>query len=630
MNLENIQCPGEIRDLSLSDCNKLAKKIRDFLIENLSKTGGHLASNLGTVELTIALFKSFNLEEDKVVWDVGHQTYTHKILSGRADRFSGLRKYGGLSGFPKTKESKYDAFNTGHSSTSISAGIGLCQAGSIKKEDYFVVSVIGDGALTGGMAYEALNNAAQLKKNFIIVLNDNEMSISPNVGGISKYLSNIRTDRGYNSLKHKVADSLSKIPVIGQPAVGKIRNTKNGLKQLLIPGMLFENMGLTYLGPVDGHDIKAMYEVFLAAKKLDHAVLVHVITQKGRGYKPAERNPEKFHGVGSFDIVSGESLSSQKVTTYTDVFSKKMLELGKKNPNLVAITAAMPEGTGLVEFAKKFPRRFFDVGIAEQHAVTVAAGMAVGGLKPVVAIYSSFLQRAFDQIIHDVCIEKLNVLFAIDRAGLVGADGETHQGIFDLSYLNLIPNMTILAPKNDAELCDMLDFANDYYGPIAIRYPRGKAYTGLHEFREKIELGKAEMLYEEEDIAILALGSMVSTGEHVREKLKAKGHRVSLVNLRFVKPLDYDMINRVCRNHDRIITMEENVACGSFGLAVNDHIRQHYPGKQILNIHIPDEYVDHGDVSLLRKDLQIDSDSILERWNRMQNNPGEDETFFAG
>lgn len=615
MNLNYFHSPGKIREFNLNQCKNLAKAVREFLIENLSKTGGHLASNLGTVELTIALFKAFDMERDKVIWDVGHQTYTHKILSGRAGLFCGLRQYKGLSGFPKTKESKYDAFNTGHSSTSISAGLGLCRARAIKKKDHYIVSVIGDGALTGGMAYEALNNAAHLDENFIIVLNDNEMSISPNVGGISKYLGAIRTGRGYHQLKKKVVDSLSKIPVIGQNAIAKIRNTKNGLKQLLIPGMLFENMGLTYLGPIDGHDIKAMHEAFLAAKKLNHAVLVHVITKKGKGYKPAEENPEKFHGVGSFDIVSGDALSTKKAMTYTDVFAKKMLELGEKNQNIVAITAAMPEGTGLVPFAKKYPERFFDVGIAEQHAVTMAAGMAIGGLKPVVAIYSSFLQRAFDQIIHDVCIQKLNVIFAIDRAGLVGADGETHQGIFDLSYLNLIPNMTLLAPKNATELEDMLDFANQYTGPIAIRYPRGTSYQQLQEFREDIVLGRAEMLFEEDEIAILALGSMVSTGKNVREKLKKEGYHVSLVNLRFIKPLDYDMIHRVCKNHTWIITMEENVACGSAGLMVNDYIREHFPDRKILNINIPDDYVDHGDVSLLRKDLQIDSDSVIRRWH---------------
>ena len=431
MILEQIKGPEELKALPPEDLKILAQEIRTFLIEKISHTGGHLASNLGVVELTIALFKTLNLPEDKVIWDVGHQSYTHKILSGRMAEFDELRQYGGLSGFPKRKESPYDSFDTGHSSTSISAGLGIALGRDIRGEDYRVVSVIGDGALTGGMAYEALNNAARMKKNFIIVLNDNKMSISENVGGMSRYLNGLRTGSGYNDLKKSVADALDRIPVVGTAMIDKIKRTKNSIKQLFIPGMLFENMGITYLGPVDGHNIQALCKVLREAQKLDHAVLVHVMTKKGKGYRPAEKNPSYFHGVGPFDIKTGKSLSSQKNPSYTDVFSRKLCQLGQEHPELVAVTAAMPDGTGLAAFGKKFPDRFFDVGIAEAHGVTSAAGMAAAGLRPVVAVYSSFLQRAYDQVLHDVCIQNLPVLFAVDRAGLVGSDGESHQGIFD-------------------------------------------------------------------------------------------------------------------------------------------------------------------------------------------------------
>ena len=436
MILERIQGSSDVKRVKKKYLKILAKEIRDFLIDSLSRTGGHLASNLGVVELTIALYKSFDLPKDKVIWDVGHQSYPHKILSGRQKDFDELRMFGGMSGFPKTKESPCDAFNTGHSSTSISAGLGLARASLLKKEDNYIVSIIGDGALTGGMAYEALNNAAELKRNFIIVLNDNEMSISKNVGGISSYLNGIRTGDIYNKLKTHIYNNLEKVPNIGERLIKSLRHAKSGIKQFIIPGMLFENMGITYLGPVDGHDIDKLCKVFEEAKKLNHAVIVHVITKKGKGYKPAEDNPEKFHGVSAFDKTTGISKKQKTDEDYTDVFAKKIVEIGEKDKDVVTITAAMPDGTGLKLFKEHFPDRFYDVGIAEQHAVTMAAGMAAGGLKPVVAVYSSFLQRAFDQIIHDVCIQDLNVVFAIDRAGLVGADGETHQGIFDLPYLN--------------------------------------------------------------------------------------------------------------------------------------------------------------------------------------------------
>ena len=604
MILEQIKGPEDLKDMSPEELSGLAGEIRDFLIEKISHTGGHLASNLGVVELTIALFRTFDLPKDKIIWDVGHQSYTHKILSGRMQEFDELRQYGGLSGFPKRKESPYDSFDTGHSSTSISAGLGIAQGRDILGEDYKVVSVIGDGALTGGMAYEALNNAARMKKNFIIVLNDNKMSISENVGGMSRYLGGLRTGDGYNDLKKNVVDTLERIPVIGDRMIDRIKRTKNSIKQLFIPGMLFENMGITYLGPVDGHNIPALCKILREAKKLDHAVLVHVLTKKGKGYEPAEKNPAVFHGVSPFDIKTGKPLAEKKYPTYTDVFSKKLCQLGEQYPELVAVTAAMPDGTGVAAFGKKFPDRFFDVGIAEAHAVTSAAGMAAAGLRPVVAVYSSFLQRGYDQILHDVCIQNLPVIFAVDRAGLVGSDGETHQGIFDYSYLTSIPNMSVAAPKNLWELRAMLDFAMDYKAPFA---------RGLKEFTHPIVYGKGEMLYEEEDIALLAVGSMVSTGEHVREKLKEEGYSCTLANARFVKPFDRELVDQLAKKHRLIVTMEENVLQGGFGLPVTAYIHEHDPKVKVLNIALPDAYVEHGNVSVLRKGLGIDSDSIIQR-----------------
>jgi 1-deoxy-D-xylulose-5-phosphate synthase len=611
MILDQINNPSDIKKLDPDKLKELSHEIRDFLIEKISVTGGHLASNLGVVELTMAMYLVFDPPKDKIIWDVGHQSYTHKILSGRKNDFDELRQFGGISGFPKTWENPCDAFNTGHSSTSISAGLGMCEARDLQNQDYSVVSVIGDGALTGGMAYEALNNAARLKKNFIIVLNDNHMSISENVGGMSEYLNEIRTGEKYNRLKKQVAGALEKIPVVGEPLIEHIKNTKNGIKQLIIPGMLFENMGITYLGPVDGHDIRKLVNVLREARRLDHAVIIHVITRKGMGYAPAERHPEHFHGVGPFDIATGKPKKKKEHPDYTDIFSRKLVSLAESDPKITAVTAAMPEGTGLSAFRKKFPERFFDVGIAEEHAVTSAAGMAAGGLKPVVCIYSSFLQRGFDQILHDVCIQNLHVVFAIDRAGLVGADGETHQGIFDLSFLSCIPNMTVLAPKNEWELEDDLEFAFSYRGPIAVRYPRGEAYRGLAEFRAPVEFGKGEMLYEESEIAILAAGSMVSTGEHVRQKLKERGHACSLANIRFVKPLDYELLDRIASGHRIIITMEENVLKGGFGLSAADYIYARHPEVRICHVSIPDAYVEHGNVTVLREHLGIDSDSIL-------------------
>ena len=568
----------------------------------------------------MALHLVLDLPQDKIIWDVGHQSYTHKLLTGRREGFESLRKYGGMSGFPKRKESDCDSFDTGHSSTSISAGLGLVKARDLQGEDYTVVSVIGDGSLTGGMAYEALNNAARLETNFIIILNDNNMSISENVGGVSKYLNNIRTSNAYLDVKDGIYYAIRNTKY-GDPVVAGIRKAKNSLKQLVIPGMFFEDMGVTYLGPVDGHDTTALVRVIREAKRRKNAVLIHVLTKKGKGYAPAERHPARFHGAEPFDVQTGVPLKKKMKANYTDIFSTVMMKLGQRNDKIVAITAAMPDGTGLKRFSHAYPDRFFDVGIAEQHAVTFAAGLAAGGLKPVVAIYSSFLQRAYDQILHDVCIQNLPVIFAIDRAGLVGSDGETHQGIFDLSYLSSIPNMHICAPKNKWELSDMLKFAVAFPAPIAIRYPRGEAYDGLAQFRAPVEYGKAEMIYEEEGIALLAVGSMVKTAEGVRERLKECGLSCTLVNARFVKPMDEEMVCRLSATHRLIVTMEENVESGGFGERVRTFAdEQELPG-QILSITIPDEYVEHGNVELLKKEIGIDEESvtkrILEEWNRI-------------
>ena len=622
MLLENITGAEDVRKLSLKEQKILAKEVRRFIIEKMSDNGGHLASNLGVVELTIALFHALNLPKDKIVWDVGHQCYTHKILSGRRDDFALLRKFKGISGFPKREESPYDCFNTGHSSTSISAALGIAEGRDLLGEDYTVVSVIGDGALTGGMAYEALNNASKMKKNFIIILNDNEMSIAKNVGGMSTYLNGIRSHKGYTRFKENLASGLGKIPLVGNRLVERLKNTKNSIKQLLVPGMLFENMGLTYLGPVDGHNLHALEQVIHEAKRIDHAVLVHVLTKKGKGYAPAEQNPSVFHGVGPFDIATGKSKKESTEKSYTDIFAESLIKEGKEDSRIVAITAAMPDGTGLTKFEKAFPKRFFDVGIAEAHAVTSAAGLASAGLKPVFAVYSSFLQRAYDQIVHDVCLQKLPVVFAIDRAGLVGADGETHQGIFDISFLRSIPNMTVMAPKNAGELTEMLHFSLQFQGPIAIRYPRGTAYQGFLEKQEPIEYGKAEILIEESDqniekqtekIALLALGSMVSTGEHIVEKMAKKGVNLSLVNARFAKPIDTEILDRLSeKGYRKILTLEEGVRAGGFGEAVLSYMETHHKEVFVENITLPDAYVEHGDVSTLRKMLRIDSDSIIE------------------
>ena len=611
--LRRIEKENDIKLIDKKDYPALAQEIRDFLVENISVTGGHLGSNLGAVELTMALHLSLNLPEDKIIWDVGHQSYTHKLLTGRREGFETLRKFGGMSGFPKRKESPCDSFDTGHSSTSISAGLGMVKARDLSHEKYTVVSVIGDGSLTGGMAYEAMNNASKLETNFVIILNDNNMSISENVGGVSQYLNRIRTAESYRGLKEGVYNTLKKTKT-GETIAETIKRTKSGLKQLVIPGMFFEDMGLTYLGPVDGHDVNAMVKVINEAKRCKNAVIIHAITQKGRGYTPAEKHPARFHGAEPFDIATGLPKKNRDKANYTDVFSTVMCKLGGRNEKLLAVTAAMPDGTGLKRFHNMHPKQFFDVGIAEQHAVTFAAGLAAGGYIPVVAIYSSFLQRAYDQILHDVCLQNMHVVFAIDRAGLVGSDGETHQGIFDLSFLSSIPNMTIMAPKNKWELADMLKYAVNYEGPIAIRYPRGEAYDGLEGHRAAIECGKAEMIYEDGEDLIVAVGSMVKTAVLVREELEKRGIKVAVMNSRFVKPLDEQAILDAASKYSRIITLEENVYSGGFGERVRRFMSEHgYAGK-VCCVALPDEYVEHGNVDILKHEVGIDKDSIIAKY----------------
>lgn len=613
MLLERIEKENDIKELNMEELDQLAGEIREFLIQKISLTGGHLASNLGVVELTIAMHRVFTLPEDKMIWDVGHQSYTHKILTGRRAGFDALRKYGGMSGFPKRKESPCDAFDTGHSSTSISAGLGYVEARDLKGEDYSVISVIGDGAMTGGMAYEALNNAAHLKTNFIIVLNDNYMSISENVGGMSNYLAQLRTADFYTGLKKGVTNALHKIPTVGDHMIEQIRRTKSSIKQLVVPGMLFEDMGITYLGPIPGHDISMLCRAFREAKKVEGPVLLHVLTQKGKGYAPAEKDPSRFHGTGPFDISTGEPLQKASKDTYTDIFSKVICDIGKHDPNVAVITAAMADGTGLSAFARYFPKRFFDVGIAEGHGVTFAAGLAAGGMHPVFAVYSSFLQRGYDQLIHDVGLQNLPVVLAVDRAGLVGSDGETHQGIFDLSYLGGIPNMTVISPKNRWELADMLRFAVQFDGPVAIRYPRGTAYDGYEKYRAPICYGKSEVIYEEEGIALISVGHMFEEAEKTRRAIKKIGYNCSLINARFVKPLDGEMIDELSKTHRLIVTIEENILCGGFGERVSDYVLKNHIPVQVLSLPLPDDYIEHGSVDLLRREVLLDADSMTKR-----------------
>lgn len=616
MYLDKINHTGDIKKIPTEYLNALSSEIREFLIEKISVTGGHLGSNLGTVELTMALHLELNLPKDEIIWDVGHQSYTHKLLTGRKDDFDTLRQYGGMSGFPKRRESECDVFDTGHSSTSISAGLGLCKARDLTGEKKTIVSVIGDGSLTGGMAFEALNNAGKLNSNFIIILNDNKLSISENVGGIPKYLNSIRTSEGYLDLKDNVYYKIAGTPA-GDSIVKNIRRAKNSIKSLMSPGMLFEEMGVVYLGPINGHDIGQIRRAIKEAKRFKRAVMIHVVTEKGKGYAPAIRHPARFHGTGPFDIETGLPKKSSAVS-WTNVFSTIMTKLGDRNPQICAVTAAMPDGTGLKRFANAYPDRFFDVGIAEEHAVTFAAGLAAGGMIPVVAIYSSFLQRAYDQIIHDVCMQNLHVIFAIDRAGIVGNDGETHQGVFDLSYLSGIPGMTVCAPKNKWEFSDMMKFAASYGAPIAIRYPRGPVCEELEEFRADIVAGEAEWIYREEEIALFAVGSMVSVADEVRRKLEEKGHKASLINARFVSPIDKETVREALRFHKLIVTLEENVRSGGFGEKILDIVNNEkllYPGigTKCLIISLPDEFIEHGDCRILKEKAGIDADSVTEK-----------------
>ncbi len=612
--LDEIEKENDIKNIEPDKYKTLATEIRRFLVEKVSKTGGHLASNLGVVELTMALHLFLDFPQDKIVWDVGHQAYTHKILTGRMHDFDTLREYQGLSGFPKRNESPCDACDTGHSSTSISVALGMAVARDLKQEDSKIVAVIGDGALSGGMAYEALNNAARLRSNLIIVLNDNNMSISENVGGMAVYLGKIRTNRKYQGFKDNVEHALHKLPNVGNTIVERLKKSKDSIKSLMIPGMLFEDMGLTYIGPIDGHNIEQLTTAFHSASKLNKAVIIHVITKKGKGYSKAEKNPSHFHGVEPFYVRTGVAKHPNTDISYTKVYGDKMVEMAERDEKIVAITAAMPTGTGLVKFREAYPKRFFDVGIAEEHAVSFATGLALKGCHPFVTIYSTFLQRAYDQILHDVCINRAPVVFAIDRAGIVGKDGETHQGIFDLSFLSTLPGLAILAPKNKLEFEDMLEYLKDYKGPAAIRYPRGKAYEGLKEFQRPVVYGKSEWIYKEKQIALLAVGSMVSRAEEVREILKERGYQVSLVNARFVQPLDEETIIEMAASHDLIATLEENVKSGGYGEHVAQYLlEQGKTNVKFLNISIPDEFVEHGNVDALYEKLGLDVSSIVER-----------------
>lgn len=612
MVLDSINKANDIKNVPVEELPLLASEIREFLIEHISHTGGHLASNLGTVELTMAMHLSFDLPEDKLVWDVGHQAYTHKLLTGRKEGFDSLRQYGGMSGFPKRRESECDSFDTGHSSTSISAGLGYVKARDLSGGHNYVVSIIGDGALTGGLALEALNNAAENQSNFIIVLNDNNMSISPNVGAISSLLTGIRGDNAYRDINDNVKSSLKKIPVYGDKIVSHVQKAKSGIKQLFLPGMKFEDMGITYLGPVDGHDIGKLCKLFKIAKKMNTSVIVHVITEKGRGYELARLKPEKFHGVSPFDVVTGKPVAAAK-TSYTEVFSRKICDMAQKDNRIVAITASMAAGTGLSRFQKRFPLRFFDVGIAEEHAVTFAAGLAAGGLKPYFAVYSSFLQRGFDEILHDVCIQGLPVVFMIDRAGLVGSDGETHQGIYDYSYMNIIPRMTVMAPKNRLEFMDMMEFANSFDGPVAIRYPRGSVSDIFSDIKNEVSYGKAERIYDGEGTAILTIGASIEEGAQVYKLLKERGENPSLINARFENPIDIGLIKELENKHEKLLTIEENISAGGFGMNVLRAVNENRINLKVINAALPDEYIQHGGVNKLKEVYGFTPEAIIEK-----------------
>lgn len=605
--LQKINFPDDIKKLSIDELNTLAKEIRQKIIKVVSKNGGHLASNLGVVELTLALHYVFSMPYDKIIWDVGHQTYVHKIVTGRKDNFDTIRRYKGLSGFPKKSESIYDCFDTGHSSTSISAALGMALARDLKGEDYSVIAVIGDGALTGGMAFEALNNIGHLKTKIIVVLNDNSMSISENVGSLSLYLSKLRTAESYYKFKSNVNKILDKMDGSGEFIKKLIEKTKLSIKNFIVPGMLFEELGLTYLGPIDGHDIGAIIDILRSAKKINGPVLVHVKTKKGKGYFFAEENPDKFHSIGPFDINTGEANSN--FISFTDVFSETICELAEKDKRIVAITAAMSMGTGLLEFSKKYPDRFFDVGIAEEHAVTLAAGLAANGMKPVFAVYSTFLQRSYDQIIHDVCLQNLPVIFAIDRAGLVGEDGETHHGVFDISYLRHIPNMIVMAPKDGDELKMMLKLAFKLNKPTAIRYPKG--YCVYSNKQLNLEFGRAEVIKEGEDLLILTCGRLVYTALEVADKLLNLGINAGIINVRFIKPLDEKLILKYIQKIGNAVVIEENVIQGGLGSSVLEML-QNYKlfNIPVKLIGVPDRFITHGKIDELFRLCRLDSESL--------------------
>lgn len=609
--LDGINSPKDIKELNINELYQLCDDIRGYLIETVSKTGGHLASNLGVVELTIALHRVFNMPEDKIIWDVGHQAYVHKMLTGRKDQFDTLRKYQGMSGFPKPKESKYDIFAAGHSSTSISAALGIARARDLKKDKYSVIAVIGDGALTGGMALEALNDAGISNNNIIVVLNDNEMSISPNVGGLSTYLSRIRTEPAYITIRDDLENIVKKIPSIGNNLYKSAERLKESIKTLVLHEMLFEQLGFTYLGPIDGHNIEKIIEVLQRARNIKGPVLIHAVTKKGRGYCFAEKNPDIFHGISAFDIKTGEKKSSSKID-YSRVFGEEIISEAMVNDKIVAITAAMPLGTGLGRFSEQFPKRFFDVGIAEQHGVTMAAGLAISGLKPVVAIYSTFLQRAYDQIVHDVCMQNLPVVFAIDRAGIVGEDGETHQGVLDISFLRSIPNITILAPKDMNEFRMMLRWCFKYNAPVAIRYPRGGDSDIKFYKYDEIYNGKWEFLKEGSRAAILGTGKMVQTAYAASERLYANCINAAVINCRFIKPIDKIALNKIFDNYDIIFTLEDNYLSGGFGSGILEYAaRKNYKGKIIL-MGYPDEFIPHGSTGILYKKYGLDVDGVYD------------------
>ncbi len=611
--LERINSPQDLKQLSIAEMNELAVDIRGVLIDSVAACGGHLASNLGVVELTIALHYVFDAPHDKIIWDVGHQSYTHKILTGRKDRMQSLRQFGGISGFPKSEESEYDAYNTGHSSTSISAALGMVLARDIQKQSFSVVAITGDGAMTGGMTYEALNHAGNEDRDMIVILNDNEMSISKNVGAMSSYLNRLRTDPSYSRTKEEVENVLTKIPGIGPNIARAAGRLKDTVKYLMVPGIWFEELGFTYIGPINGHDLTALIPMLKNARKMKGPVLIHTITEKGRGYEPARQNPDLFHGVGPFDVKTGQQFK-KVIKTYTEIFGNTMLALAAQDERVVAITAAMTSGTGLSEFAERFPERFFDVGICEQHAVTMAAGMARSGLKPVVTIYSTFLQRAYDQIVHDVALQNLPVVFAIDRAGLVGEDGPTHHGVYDLSYLRHIPNMTIMAPANAGEFVDMLHTALALNAPVAVRYPRGAGEGVIKDIAPQIiPTATAQVLSQGDELAILAVGRAVGIAADVAQLLEAKGVSVELVNARFVKPLDIGLISDIGRRFKRILTIEDNAVTNGFGTAVLETLSDQGMNSELIRIGVPDEFIEHGRVDILFDLLNMEPSAIVER-----------------